>query len=141
MAPATIPRWTKPVSAWTPPWDAEALTAVLAKIQGWKPFDGDALLDDVGAVLDDVMPPEKDLEDIAQRLRRHLMQLVDIAAAAEAGQKDAEAHRLIQRAREVRAEDMPGDHLQAVGHLRRMAWTTNELLERLVENQCLKEAS
>jgi hypothetical protein len=35
------------------------------------------------------------------------MQLVAIAVAAEADQKDPEAGQLIQKARQVRAEDMP----------------------------------
>jgi len=36
---------------------------------------------------------------------------------------------------------MPGDHWKAVGHLRRMGWTVNELLERLVSAKCLNEAA
>jgi hypothetical protein len=111
------------------------------RLQQWTPFDGDVLLDDVGAVLDDVVPPEEDLEELAQCLRGHLMRLVDIAVAAEAGHKDQTAERLIQLARAVRAEDMPGDHWQAVGHLRRLAWCVNELLERLAAVRCLKETA
>jgi hypothetical protein len=139
--PATFPRRTRPTPTWAPPLGPEALASVLAKVQRWSPLDGDALLDDVGAVLDNVTPPEDELEDLAQRLRGHLMQLVDIAVAAEADQKDEEAGRLIQQAHTVRAEDMPGHHRQAVGHLRRMAWSVNELLERLSVLKCLKEAS
>ncbi|WP_330310426.1 MULTISPECIES: DUF6415 family natural product biosynthesis protein [unclassified Streptomyces] len=90
-------------------------------------------------MLDDVVPPEERLEELGQRLRRHLMQLVGIAVAAEADQEDGQAEQLIRRARQVRSEDMPSDHGQAVGHLRRMAWSVNELLERLVAIQCLKE--
>ncbi|MFI6495650.1 DUF6415 family natural product biosynthesis protein [Streptomyces sp. NPDC050564] len=129
-----------PVAAWTPPLDHTALETVLAKVRGWEPFDGEALLDDVGAVLDDIAPAQEDVDDNAQRLRGHLMQLVAIAVAAEADQKDPEAGQLIQKARQVRAEDMPGDHLKAVGHLRRLAWFANELYERLGAIKCLKEA-
>ncbi|WP_330306225.1 MULTISPECIES: DUF6415 family natural product biosynthesis protein [unclassified Streptomyces] len=136
---ASIPCWTRPVLEWTPLLDSAALTSVLAKVREWRPYDGDALLDDIGAVLDDVVPPEEDLEELAQRLRGHLMQLVDIAVASEASEKDEQAERQIRLARQVRSEDMPGDHWQAVGHLRRMAWSVNELLERLVAIQCLKE--
>jgi hypothetical protein len=121
--------------------DADALRASVEKFRRWDPYDGDALLDDVGAVLDNVTPCEEDLEDLAQRLRGHLMQLVGIAVATEADQKDEEAGRLIQQARTARAEDMPGDYMKAVGHLRRMAWSVNELLERLSALKYLKEAA
>ncbi|WP_217245361.1 DUF6415 family natural product biosynthesis protein [Streptomyces sp. AC602_WCS936] len=79
--------------------------------------------------------------DHAQRLRGHLMGLVDIAVAQEAGQSDPEALRLIWQARDVRAQELPGDHMRAVGHLRRMAWCVNELLERLAALRCVKEAA
>lgn len=121
--------------------DADALRAAVDKFRRWDPYDGDALLDDVGAVLDNVTPCEEDLEDLAQRLRGHLMQLVGIAVATEADQKDEGAGRLIQQARTVRAEDIPGDYMKAVGHLRRMAWSVNELLERLSALKYLKEAA
>ncbi|MFE9812468.1 DUF6415 family natural product biosynthesis protein [Streptomyces sp. NPDC005227] len=97
-------------------------------------------MDDVGAVLDDVVPGEDDLDEHALRLRGHLMQLVAIATATEAHQKDTEAARLVERARQVRTEDLPGDHRQALGHLRRMAWAVNELHERLGEIACIREA-
>ncbi|MFB7739944.1 DUF6415 family natural product biosynthesis protein [Streptomyces sp. NPDC056112] len=126
---------------WTPPLEADALAALLSKVQQWTPFDGDALLDDVGAVLDDVVPPKEDLDVLAQRLRGHLMQLVNIAVTSEAGDKDPEADRLIRQAHTVRAEAMPDDPRRAVGHLRRLGWTVNELLERLVAANCLREAA
>ncbi|MFF0698335.1 DUF6415 family natural product biosynthesis protein [Streptomyces tendae] len=129
------------VPSWAPPLDSAELADVLDKIRRWIPYDGDALLEDVGAVLDDVVPREEELEDHAQRLRGHLMRLVDIAVAQEADQSDPEAIRLIRLARDVRALDLPGDHMKAVGHLRRMAWTVNELLERLVDLRCIKEAA
>ncbi|MGW7610989.1 DUF6415 family natural product biosynthesis protein [Streptomyces sp. NPDC054766] len=114
---------------------------MLIKVRGWQPFDGESLLDDVGVVLDDVVPAEEALEDHALRLRGHLMQLVAIAVAAEAGRKDPEAEQLIERARRLRTEAMPGDHFQAVGHLRRMAWSVNELHERLGAIKCLREVA
>ncbi|MER6789861.1 DUF6415 family natural product biosynthesis protein [Streptomyces sp. NPDC000658] len=127
------------VAQWAPA-NEETLTTLLAAVRQWRPFDGDALLDDVGAALDDVMPGEDDVEDIAERLRGHLMQLVDIALAGEAND-DEEAALLIERARQVRVEDVPGEHWRAVGHLRRMAWIVNELLERLGALRCLKECA
>ncbi|MFJ2566566.1 DUF6415 family natural product biosynthesis protein [Streptomyces sp. NPDC087568] len=121
--------------------DPEALRDVLAKVHQWQPFDGGALLDDVGAVLDECIPAEEHVDELAERLRGHLMRLVTIAVAAEAEQRDETAAELIKRARTIRAEDAPGDHWRAVGHLRRMGWIVNELLERLVATRCLKEAA
>ncbi|MFG2310530.1 DUF6415 family natural product biosynthesis protein [Streptomyces sp. NPDC048566] len=121
--------------------DAEGLASVLAACRAWRPLDGETILDDVGAVLDDVVRAEDDLDVHALQLRGHLMQLVAIATAAEAGQKDAEAAQLVERARQVRAEALPGDRRQALGHLRRMAWAVNELHERLGEIACIREAA
>ncbi|MFI8860425.1 DUF6415 family natural product biosynthesis protein [Streptomyces prasinus] len=122
---------------WKPPLPHDRLAAVLDRLRTWRPFDGDALLDDVAAALDDVVPAEEDLAEIAERLRGHLMRLVDIALAAEEDQRDAASAQLIEQARTLRAEEVPGDHWKAVGHLRRMGWTVSELLERLVAVRCL----
>lgn len=135
-----VRRRRRPVTPWTPPLDGEALHTVLDKVRRWRPFDGDALLDDVGAVLDDCIPAEEHVDELAQRLRGHLIRLVTIAVAAEAEQRDETAARLIERARTMSAEDMPGDRWKAVGHLRRMGWAVNELHDRLVAIRCLKEA-
>ncbi|CAM5654201.1 hypothetical protein GCM10010261_63900 [Streptomyces pilosus] len=129
-----------PALRWAPPLDADALTEVLAKVRQWTPFDGGALLDDVATALDDVPPGGPVLEDLTQRLRSHLARLVDIAVAAEAPHNDPEAGRLVQRARHLHAEHMPDDRQGAIGHLRRTAWTANELLERLAAIRCLTEA-
>ncbi|MER5918470.1 DUF6415 family natural product biosynthesis protein [Streptomyces sp. NPDC001982] len=104
---------------------------MLSKVRQWQPFDGGALLDDGGAVLDDYVPAAEQVEELAQRLRGHLMRLVDIAVAAGAEQRDTVTAGLIERARTVRSEDVPGGCWKAVGHLRRMGWTVNELHERL----------
>ncbi|MFB0617205.1 DUF6415 family natural product biosynthesis protein [Streptomyces sp. AGS-58] len=107
-------------------------------MQAWTPFDGGTLLDDAGEVLDDIVPAGDRVEELAVRLRGHLMRLVTIALAARAGD-DGQTAGLIQRARAMRTEEVPGDHWRAVGHLRRMAWTATELLERLGALGCLKE--
>ncbi|EFL29514.1 conserved hypothetical protein [Streptomyces viridochromogenes DSM 40736] len=105
MPPATIRRWTGPTPQKAePPLDVDALLDVIAKFRRWTPFDGEALLDDVCAVPDDVVPSADEFEGHAERLGGHLMRLVDIALAAEAHQMDDEATRLIRQAREVRAQ-------------------------------------
>ncbi|MGV9251449.1 DUF6415 family natural product biosynthesis protein [Streptomyces sp. NPDC003697] len=118
----------------------EDLGRVLARVREWEPFDGGALLDDVAAALDEVMPAESYVDELAERLHGHLDQLVTIAVAAEAEHRDPEAARLIDYARVLRSQDVPGCHRRAVGHLRRIGWIANELLERLVATRCLSEA-
>lgn len=135
----TAQRWTRPVPAWTPPLDSGALHDLLERVRDWQPFDGGALLVDVAAVLDDVPPAEGDTALLAERLREHLARLVTIAMASEAEQDTATAQR-IEQARTLRDEDLPGGHWKAVAHLRRLGWTANELLDRLVAVRCLKDA-
>jgi len=68
------------------------------------------------------------------------MRLVTIAVAAEADQ-NAAAAQLIEQARTLRAEDLPGDYRMAVGYLRRLGWIISELLDRLVAVRCLREVA
>ncbi|MFF7838802.1 DUF6415 family natural product biosynthesis protein [Streptomyces ossamyceticus] len=139
--PDTIPRWNHSVRPADLPFTPEGLERVLRKIQDWKPYVDGALLDDVAAVIDDFTPAEDAVEEHAMRLRGHLMRLVNLAVADKVVERDGRVARLVSEARQVRSEELPGDHRRNVGHVRRMAWTVNELLERLVENQCLKEAA
>ncbi|MGQ4427025.1 DUF6415 family natural product biosynthesis protein, partial [Streptomyces violaceoruber] len=58
--------------------------------------------------------------------------------ASEAEKQDGRATRLITRAREVREEELPGDYLKSVVHLRRMGWAVNELHDLLTELEAVK---
>ncbi|MER5995936.1 DUF6415 family natural product biosynthesis protein [Streptomyces viridosporus] len=129
------------MSQWTSPLPESDLAAVLEKVREWQPFDGDAVLDDAAATLDDVSPAAGAAEDIAERLRGHLAQMVTIAVAAEEDRRDAATAQLIEQARTLSAEDAPGDRRQAIGHLRRMGWIAGELLDRLVAARCLREVA
>jgi hypothetical protein len=120
------------------PFDPDRLRWVLKKVQRWQPYVDGSLLDDLAVVLDDYTPTEDEMEDIALRLRGHLMRLVNLAVTSQMDRQDDEVAELVAAGRAIRSEELPGQHLQAVGHLRRMAWTLNELLERLVAAQCLK---
>ncbi|MFB6555015.1 DUF6415 family natural product biosynthesis protein [Streptomyces sp. NPDC056405] len=99
------------------------------------------MLEDVGVVLDDVAPREEEVEACVARLGGHLARLVDIAVASGAGQEDAEAGRLVRRARDVRTVQVPDSYGQAVAHLRRLAWSVNELLDHLAATGCIREAA
>ncbi|MDN3258148.1 DUF6415 family natural product biosynthesis protein [Streptomyces sp. MA25(2023)] len=63
-----------------------------------------------------------------------------ITVNSEVTEQDEQVADLIERGRTIGTEEVPTDHRRAVGHLRRMAWTLDELLERLVAHQCLTEA-
>jgi hypothetical protein len=128
------------VKAAEAPFDPERLRWVLEKVQKWQPYVDGGLLDDVAVVIDDYTLGEDEIDENAMRLRGHLMRLVNLAVTAKVVERDERVDELVERARTVRSEELPGDHWQAVGHVRRMAWTLNELLELLVKNQCLKEA-
>lgn len=95
---------------------------------------------DVAAVLDDYTPTEHEVDEHAQRLRGHLMRLVHLAVVSRVAETDQQTAVLVERGRTIRSEEVPTDHRRAVGHIRRMAWTLDELLERLVAHQCLTEA-
>ncbi|MGJ3560560.1 DUF6415 family natural product biosynthesis protein [Streptomyces sp. INA 01156] len=113
---------------------------VLEKVQRWAPYVDGLLLDDVAAVLDDYTPTEHEVDEHAQRLCGHLMRLVHLAVVSKVAEQDEQVADLVERGRTIRSKELPTDHHQAVGHIRRMAWTLDELLERLVAHQCLTEA-
>ncbi|MBK3568271.1 hypothetical protein JHN47_31695 [Streptomyces sp. MBT62] len=123
------------------PSDPDKVRWLLGKVQTWQPYVDGLLLDDLAAVLDDYSPSEEEVEDFALRLRGHLMRLANLALTSKVAERDEVVAELVERARDIRSEELPGDHRQAVGHVRRMAWNVNELLERLVETQCLKAAA
>ncbi|MFG2681317.1 DUF6415 family natural product biosynthesis protein [Streptomyces sp. NPDC048392] len=137
-SPVPAPGWTHPVRAAVLPGTPTGLQRLLEKVQNWAPYVDGLLLDDVAAVLDDHMPGKDEVAEHAQRLRGHLTRLVNLAVASKVVQRDREVADLVERGRELRSEELPGDHGQAVGHIRRMAWTLNELLELMVKHQCLK---
>lgn len=138
-AVALSPGWAHPVRAAVPPFTEAGLKRVLEKVQRWAPYVDGSLLDDVAAVLDDYTPTEDEVDEHAQRLRGHLMRLVNLAVTSKVNERDERVADFVARGRAIRSEEVPSDHRRAVGHVRKMAWTLNELLELLVANQCLTE--
>ncbi|MEU2585311.1 DUF6415 family natural product biosynthesis protein [Streptomyces avermitilis] len=135
-----IPRWDHSVRPADLPFDPERLQWVLGKVQKWHPYVDGALLDDVAAVIDNYTPGENEIDESALRLRGHLMRLMSFAVVDQVVERDKRVEELVTRACRERWDELPGDHRSAVGHVRRMAWTLNELVEHLVANQSLKEA-
>ncbi|MER6569882.1 DUF6415 family natural product biosynthesis protein [Streptomyces sp. NPDC001093] len=132
-----VPRWTHSVEPAQLPSEA-ALRAALTAVRAWNPYDGDALLDDAGDVLDTVAPSEERVEELGWRLRGDLTQLVGIATTFEVEKQDPRAVQHIASARQSIHAEMPGDYGRAVSHLRRMGWAVQELLELLAEIGCVK---
>ncbi|MEV5880793.1 DUF6415 family natural product biosynthesis protein [Streptomyces sp. NPDC052101] len=130
------PGWDHPVEPARLPAEA-AMHKALAKIRAWTPYDGDAVLDDVADALDTIATPEDRVEALGLRLRSHLMHLVGTALNYVAEEKDQPEPR-IKQARYLREQEIPGDYQQALGHLRRMGWAVNELLDLLVEHEIMK---
>ena len=123
--------------------DAVGLTDVhgLLLRWAWTAQDSEALLDDVALALDDVAPSEEDIEDFVQRARGYLMRLVNIAVSTRVWQESAYTDTLIQRARTLRADEMPGDYRHAVLRLRQMGWVVGELLDQLVTFDSIEGAA
>ncbi len=116
---------------WVPPLDAETLEHILVKMRGWDPLDCDAIFEDLADALDHQAPEDSEADQLACRLSDSLGKLVNIALAGCADQRDHETTVLVERAHSVRSKEKPVGSWTAIGYLRRLAWVTNELLERL----------
>ncbi len=119
------------VERWKPPVDVETLARILAAFRDWDPLDWDTIFEDLAAVLGQETPEHYELVGLADRLHSTLFRLVSIASAGHAYEEDQEAVVLIKRARTLDSEELPDDRWKALGHVRRLGWATNELMERL----------
>ncbi|MFI6056011.1 DUF6415 family natural product biosynthesis protein [Streptomyces violascens] len=79
-----------------------------------------------------------DAEERIQRFHGALKLLVALALRDNADERHPDVASLIERARALRAEEMPGDPRQALGLLRRLAQVTLALAERLAEVDTVK---
>ncbi|MFE2179067.1 DUF6415 family natural product biosynthesis protein [Streptomyces sp. NPDC059455] len=115
----------------TPSLDIDTLARILAAFRDWDPLDWDTIFEDLAAVLGQEAPEHYELVGLADRLHNALFRLVSIASAGHAYEKDQEAVVLIKRARTLDSGELPDDRWKALGHVRRLGWATNELMERL----------
>ncbi|MET8679972.1 DUF6415 family natural product biosynthesis protein [Streptomyces sp. NPDC004647] len=127
------------MSRWEPPLGTQELESVLAKVRGWAPLIVEAVFEDINCVLGDQTPRASELDELAMRLRANLMQLVNIAVAGRAEQDCEELPTLIERAHALRSEDLPDDYRKGLGHTRRLARVTNELLEHLIQAKHVRD--
>ncbi|NEC71266.1 hypothetical protein G3I25_06645 [Streptomyces rochei] len=117
--------------------DCAAVEMVLTALRAWSPYDGDTWLDDVADALDPVPRTGERADELAERLRGYLRQLISYAASSEA-KRDERVTPLLVRAREVHGEEPADDYWRAVGQLRRLGWAVNELHDALVELHAVK---
>ncbi|MGW3627807.1 DUF6415 family natural product biosynthesis protein [Streptomyces sp. NPDC000880] len=123
-----------------PPLEAAVLATVVAKLRAWNPLVVEAVFDDLNEVLGDQTPRADEIDEIAEELRGTLTQLVNIAVADAHFPADEDMATLVERAHDVRSEEIPGDYRAALGHTRRLAWTTWELLELLIATKQVRDA-
>jgi uncharacterized membrane protein YccC len=112
---------------------------MLAKISGWRPLDLDAAYDDLDQVLGEQAPAAEDLGTVSDRLRDLLRQLSNIAYADPVFSPGPEITALVQRGEELRSEEPSRDYGQALGQSRRLALTTSDLIDRLIEERHIKD--
>ncbi|UXY33015.1 DUF6415 family natural product biosynthesis protein [Streptomyces sp. HUAS TT20] len=105
----------------------------------WRPIDLNAIFDDLDQLLGEQMPAAADLGAVSDRLRDTLRQLSNIACTDPVFRPGPEIAALVQRGEELRAQEPPGDYRQALGLSRRIALTTSDLIDRLLEERQLKD--
>ncbi|MET9119932.1 DUF6415 family natural product biosynthesis protein [Streptomyces sp. NPDC004528] len=127
------------ITKWQPPLTAEQLGAVVEKVRAWKPLSLTDIFDDLDRILGAQQPAAGELGEMGERLRGALMQLSSIAVADPGHRPDAETLALVERGRALRDEEMTGGYRTDLGLARRMAWTTSDLVERMINERHIKD--
>ncbi|MGW1496961.1 DUF6415 family natural product biosynthesis protein [Streptomyces sp. NPDC002402] len=120
--------------------ESALLATVLAKLRAWDPLEADAVFDDLDRVLGDQTPPADQVDELGERLRGALMQLGNISVADPRFPPGDDLLQLVERARSLWTEEMPGDYWKALGLTRRLAWITAELIELLIATRHIRDA-
>ncbi|MER5210934.1 DUF6415 family natural product biosynthesis protein [Streptomyces sp. NPDC002838] len=140
---------TVPTNPWSPPLDRPGLHDLLNAVRTWEPVDWDAVFDGLDMVLNEEVshhaagarggrpgaagPSYDEAAELAQRFRGALMQLTNRGLRDDATKKYPDIGDLIEEARAVRSDELPGDELQALALLRKLGRVTLDLAERLEE--------
>ncbi|MEU5839384.1 DUF6415 family natural product biosynthesis protein [Streptomyces diacarni] len=113
-----------------------AVRTAVRLLHNW--FIEDEEIDDA---LDMVMGKESalltpdELEELLPRIRKHLDQLVRIAAQRFAGAGSPELAAVVVRSRQLSASPVPVDFPSARGHARHLAFLTVDVLEVLADEE------
>lgn len=153
-SPETLPVRVKdptvPTNPWTPPLGRLGLHDLLSAVRNWEPVDWDAVYDGLDIVLNEEVshhaaggsgngrpgiagPGYDEAEELAQRFRGALMQLVSRGLRDDVDKKHPDIRDLIEQARTLRSEELPGDECQALTFLRKLGRITLDRAERLEE--------
>ncbi|MFF4699987.1 hypothetical protein [Streptomyces chattanoogensis] len=135
----TMPHTAPTAGDWSTPRDSDLLTRVLAAVTRWQPLpETGELLDDLADALDDV--PPTDVPNLARRIDGYLAQLVSIALAHGACDRDRQVAGLVMRGRALQdsAPAAPGAEAD-LRLLRRTSLLVSDLVDRLVAMRHLKE--
>ncbi|MFH9295789.1 DUF6415 family natural product biosynthesis protein [Streptomyces sp. NPDC017520] len=153
--PVRVKDPTVPTNPWSPPLGRLGLHDLLSAVRNWEPVDWDAVYDGLDTVLNEEVshhaagasgssrpgaagPGYDEAEEIAQRFRGALMQLVNRGLRDDANKKHPDIADLIEQARSLRSEKLPGDEHEALTFLRKLGRVTLELAEHLEEAGIVK---
>lgn len=154
--PVRVKDPTVPTHPWSPPLEAPHISELLEAVRAWEPVDWDAVFDGLATVLNEEVSHHAaggaqrgrpavavrecdEAEELAQRFRGALVQLVNRGLRDDANKKRQDIADLIDQARALRYEELPGDERRAHALLRKLARVTLELTERLEEVGIVKE--
>jgi uncharacterized protein DUF6415 len=124
-----------------PTLSTDRLANIVVKMRAWDPLVVDAVFDDLDRVLGDQTPPADQIDELGERLRGTLMQLGNIAVADQLFPPSDELLQLVERAWSLRTEEMPGDYWKALGHTRRLAWITTDLIELMIAARHIRDTA
>ncbi|WP_330335603.1 DUF6415 family natural product biosynthesis protein (plasmid) [Streptomyces sp. NBC_00536] len=80
----------------------------------------------------DARPGDVEIEELTERFRGVLMQLVAVVVDRIRYRPGSKTETLVERARELRAEDAPAN-VTPIAHLRRLALVTEDVLDLLLD--------
>ncbi|MFF1693550.1 DUF6415 family natural product biosynthesis protein [Streptomyces sp. NPDC058257] len=150
IMPVRVKDPTVPTTPWSTPLGRLGLHDLLSAVRNWEPVDWDSVYDGLDTVLNEEVSHHAagasgsgrpgaaglgydETEELVQRFRGALMQLVNRGLRDDAHKKHPDIADLIERARTLRSQELPGDERQSLTFLRKLGRVTLELAERLDE--------
>ncbi|MEU3133180.1 DUF6415 family natural product biosynthesis protein [Streptomyces sp. NPDC006854] len=135
---------------WSPPLSRLGLHDLLSAVRNWEPVDWDSVYDGLDTILNEEIshhaagtsgssrpgaagPGYDEAEELAQRFRGALIQLVNRGLRDDTTKKHPDIADLIEQARTLQGGELPGDEHEALTFLRKLGRVILELAERLEE--------
>ncbi|BDH15328.1 DUF6415 family natural product biosynthesis protein [Streptomyces hygroscopicus] len=98
-----------------------------------------AAAETVALVLDDSVPLpacQEDVDDLAERLREHIVALTGLRAVWRLDEAPEQPRRPVVQARALRRRKVPSDYVGSRIHLVHLAESTQHLLARAADDEC-----